>query len=230
MDERPFEEIINTTVMRNEFKEQVEDVLLRIDVDEHFQYKSYKSSASYTIYDSYILIMKNKRKEKDVEYKINSKKFEELCGEYGDIAPDEEENEYNDTQEKENTEEEDDVNVEDVIVGQKDFVANQKNKKKTSTKEEDKEKAALQLRIQKLKSTMANTQQKLIDLQKEITSLDEGIALYEYYQEIDRKYQRYMKKLVEKYEKDKDRNFLVKGIYNSLQYYTMIREHFTYKA
>lgn len=224
IDERPFEDIVQTTLCLHAYKEEVEDILLRIDIDEQFQFKCYKSNNTYTLYDGEILSMKRKKTELETEVKTVSKKFEDLCLEYGTLADKEDPNFV----EKEKGEE-DEVDVEQEVVGQKDFKANKKGKPSTA-EEKEKEKLAIQKRIQQLKNSMANTQDKLISLQSEVETVNEKIATFEHNQKITRLYLRYMKTLVETYEKNRNREFLVKGIYNAVQYTDMMIKRFVYSS
>lgn len=229
IDERPLEEIIQTTIPNKHFDALVEDILLRIEVDSHFHYKLYKNTNNVTIYDTDINIYTVKLKQLEKDYKNEEGKFQHLCESYGELAVHDTENtgSHEEVDVKEDIEEdveEEDNNVEDRLVGQKDFTA---VKKKAPTTKELKK---ILLQIKTLKSQMASSQQKLIELQKDITTLETKLEAYKHYQYADRIYFSFMRKLILLFEQNKDNEFLKKGIYCILQYRDMMRKRYVSKA
>lgn len=236
IDERPLEEIIQTTVPNNHFDDSVEDLLLRVNIDAQFGYKLYKSTTNVTIYDTDILILTNKIKDLDKSYKYEDEKFKKLCESYGELAVHDSENTGNYEEDKDDDEddiedEETNTNVDQMLVGQKDFTA---AKKGPSTKElpnklTHKELQKILLQIKNIKAQMASSQQKLMDLHKEHTALEQVMNTYKHYQYADLIYFSFMRKLIPLYEKNKDLEFLKKGLYCIIQYRDMMRKRYVSK-
>ncbi len=223
IDERPLEEIIQTTVPHPRFDALVDDVLLRIDIDAQFQYKLYKNTNNVTIYDTDIIILTAKLKQLERDYKEEDTRFQKLCESYGELAVHDTENTGSSNTEEEEEEELEDNNVEDKLVGQKDFIA----VKKTAAHGKELQKILLQ--IKQIKAQMADRQQKLMNIQGEITILQTNIEAFQHYQYADRIYFSFMRKLILLFEKNKDQDFLKKGIYCILQYRDMMRKRYVSK-
>ena len=91
----------------------------------------------------------------------------------------------------------------------------------------------LKRKIRLLKSTktaMASSQQKLFDLQKEISLTETKITYYNHYCHADFGYLCGINKLVLAYEKTKDINDLIKGLDSLISYYEMIRRRYVPSA
>jgi hypothetical protein len=234
IDERPLEEIIQTTVPNSHFDSEVEDILLRIDIDAHFGYKLYKNTHNSTLYDTDILILTNKIKDLNKMYSYEEEKFKKLCETYGELAIYDSENTGSYDQDGEGEEEEDemDTSVDEMMVGQKDFTAGKKGPsktKETTTKLTHKELQKILLQIKSIKAQMASSQQKLMDFHKQKDSLEQVLNTYNHYQYADRVYFSFMRKLIPLYEKNKDLEFLKKGVYCIVQYRDMMRKRYVSK-
>lgn len=220
----PYYKLILSSAPDTKHVEEIEKLLFAIYEAEHYGFKKYTTSVVGTIYDMDIDTWKGRitkltdemKKEEETLEKL-TKKFEEL---EGFIRPG--------SQEGEEEEEEDDE-VDDTPApkeqGKQRVIATAKNSKNAqlAAKEEAKKKAHL---AKVTKSNMATSQQKLMDMQKELLLLEKRITYYGHYQYADIGHQRSFRRLALDYEKDLDAAKLIRGISEMLDYYHMIRRRY----
>lgn len=211
-DDQPFVGIIERTVPSSKFKKAIQDRLLEIWVAEHYDFKVYKDKDVSTLYDNQIYEWKQRKASVELELKKEEETFKKLFEKFQaqnhvEVQP----QATGDT-----TEEDEEENGSDTVMETKETVSHKvcKQSRRTIAKNIKHE----IMLAKSIKSSMASSQQTLVDLQKEQDELDEKISSYEAYQAAAQYSIREMKKIALEYEKTKDRDALVKKLDSLLSY------------
>lgn len=199
--------LIDKVVPTSENKKAIELALIEIYVAEHYDFKTFRSSGSNTIYDDDIEICKAVKKETEDALKREEETFRKLLEKFQQLETPEPLKE----EEGEEEEEEDLVEVNRKGKGQKMC--------KRSLKAEEQHK---QMLAKGAKSSMASSQQKLMELNEYIQQLDKKAEYFTHYQKAARYYQRSMKATVESYASTKDVDALIKELDSLISYYEMM--------
>lgn len=206
--------------------EDIEHCLTGIYVDSHYDYKLYKNTSKYTIYDNELDKCIYWKKELEDQYKRETEAFENLLQKMKDIQA--ELPEHATTVENED-DEEDDGEETDVF----EHKSQQAKGAQLKPKQGQTSKAAMlaeKAKIQKLqkqfitmKSCMASSQDKLVSLQKELDELETKSIVYKGYQQANWYYLTASRNIVLQYEKNKDIQELIKRLDNMLTVYNDMR-------
>jgi hypothetical protein len=204
--------------------EEIEHCLTGIYVDSHYDYKLYKNTSKYTVYDLEIDMCEHKKKEVLEKQKREEEAFETLCKKLQEIQVQLPEHAATMVDEEEEEEEE-----EEVVIHKSQLSKGAQPK----TKEGQTSKAAMlaeKAKIQKLqkqytttKSCMATSQEKLMTLQNEADELDLKSIVYKGYQQANWYYLSTMRTIVLSYEKTKDITELIKRLDTMLNEYNAMR-------
>jgi hypothetical protein len=199
---------------------------LKEDVDSHYNYKLYKSKSKYTIYDTELDKSEFHKKEVELQQKREEEAFENLGKKLKEIQaelPDHRDGLVEDEEEEE--EEEDDEVV--VHKSQQPKGAQPKAKdgkmSKAGMLAEKEKMLKLQKQFATIKTCMATSQDKLVNLQKELDELDTKILVYKGYQQANWYYLDHMRTIVLSYEKTNDIHELIRSLdtlhseYNALR-------------
>jgi delta 1-pyrroline-5-carboxylate dehydrogenase len=204
--ERPFLDIVQTSIPTSPFKQKVEDYLLHLWVDEQYDFHLFRNSKIYTIYDTELDIMECKKKQLEADQKKEEENFKKLLNKLKEQG----------TASKESASEKEEEAEEEEDKGSKDFNANQKQKKgkgsqpsRRTLAKNEKHKAML---VKGIKTSLATSQENLIEIQEELEMLQKKSEAYCMFQHADRLMQKDMRDLVKSYEETHDRNNLIQGL------------------
>jgi hypothetical protein len=226
----PYEKLILSVLPTTKYVREIEDCLISVYVEEHYDFKKYKTPVKYSIYDTELdrckdtiqELQDDMKKEEETLNKL-TKKFEELECSLGRGPSD------NDEEEDEEEEDSGDDSIALSKGGKQDAKMSiqvvGKNAKQ-ALREAKEEKLRKEKQVKATKSNMAVCQEKLVSMQKEIEMLEKKISYYNYYREADLGYQATIKKLIQTYEKDNDVSKLIQGLDDMLTYYHMIRRRY----
>lgn len=216
----PYESLIHTILPNTEktHGEEIEWCLISLYVDEHNGFKNSKSESKHTIYDLELDVLRAKKTKLEEEYKKEEDIFEKICKKFEEMGASTKLQTSDEP--KEESEEEKEKEVEDTYVEapqQKDKPI-QKSSKETLrlTKEREKRDAVL---AKSIKSSMATSQEKLMELRKELDQLEDHQRCYKQYQGAAWYYLGAIKKAVVAYESKKDIEVLVKELDSILRNY-----------
>lgn len=216
----PYWKFIHHVVPSSSYTYEIENILLGIHEAEHYNFKLYKSTGKYSLFDDEIQKYEFLIKKLDEDKKREEETFEKLCKKMEELQGVESHLETPSHQGGGDEEEEEDV-VD--LAPQKEKGA--QPKAKVSKESPRTTKANLQHQIMLAKSTkssMATIQQKLMDMTLERESFESRLNAYKEYQTIDWQRQVAMRKFVLQYEKDKHLESLVQQIDKMLtDYYAM---------
>lgn len=192
---RPFERMVEEYAPKSQYKEKIEDYLLNLWVDEQYDFKVTKNTKLYTVYDEQIEIWKVTKKQVEDKKKHEEDTFQKLYQQFEALDAPEVEDEAVDEAE----EEDDDTST-----------VRKTSKESARTIQEKARREAM--RRQTVKANMAASQQRLIDLQKELDTLEEQTNAFLKFQQINRYILQTLRSLVLAYETTKNRKALVEGI------------------
>ena len=221
----PYESLIHTILPTTEkaHGEKIERCLIGLYVDEHNGFKNTKSESKHTIYDLELDVLRAKKTKLDQEYKKEEDIFEKICKKFEEMGT----TTKVQRSDEPNEESEEEKEVEDTYVEapqQKDKPI-QKSSKETLrlTKERETRDAVL---AKSIKSSMATSQEKLMELQKELAQVEDHQRCYKQYQGAAWYYLGAMKKAVLAYESKKDMEVLIKELDSVLRNYnTFLRSN-----
>lgn len=211
--ERPFLDIVQTSIPNSPFKQKVEDYLLHLWVDEQYDFHLFRNSKIYTIYDTELDIMAGKRKQLEADQKKEEENFKKLLKklkEQGTPSSGESSEDEEEEQEEEATKEE-------------DFDANQKGKKgkgsQPSRRTLAKNEKHMAMLVKGIKTSLATSQENLIEIQEELELLQKKSEAYTLFQHADKITQNDMRDLVKSYESTHDRHKLIQGLEKIVAYH-----------
>ena len=225
IDERPFEQIIRERTLSNKYAAKIEELLEDISRDEASGFKLYKNTSKQTLYDNDLDTWKAQKKRLEEERKKEEDLFEKYCKKFQELGI---------TGPVEGTGDDDDEEEEEIeeLIHEKKEKPIQKNvsgkntQTQTQTQIQIKAKQAAAL-AKTLKTSMATSQQKLIDNQKNLEEVEIKIKYYTHYQYAARGYIGAMRKLILLYEREKDKEILRKGLDFILEYTDMLLKRYT---
>jgi len=204
-DDRPFEEIVRKEIPESSYRFKVEDYLMHLWVDEQYDFHLYrKQQTDDTLYDYTIMDWTSELTKAKEEFKKEELLFEKLAKKFEEQgAPSEEV-----VDEKSNASSGEEEVSNDIAPDTK-----VKGKVAKECKRSLKKKQAHEAMLAKsIKSSMASSQQKLMDLQKEMDDLETKIAVYENYKQISLEKSRTLHALVRQYSSTQDRVALIRGL------------------
>jgi hypothetical protein len=219
IDERPFEEIIQSVILdekHKDFVEEVMDVLTRYD--ENYMHGTNPYNGDYTLYDGDIALLQNRKatleKQKETLEKMYNASFDKVVAlETSGVAG---------PQEDEDEEEED--------VDEEYYETNIRKKGGSAARVKPaaaaKQKAQQATAAKNFRTTMATMQQEILDVNKELAVLSEELAKYLYYQEVSVKTIRSLRRIINHYKIHRDTEFVRKGAYFVKDYSTKLIERY----
>jgi hypothetical protein len=219
IDERPFEQIVRERTLSDKYVSRIEELLEDISIDQASGFKLYKNTSKHTLYDKDLDLWTAQKKKIEEEMKKEEDLFEKYCKKFEELG------EVAALDDSDDDEEEEDY-AEELIHEKKEKPLQRNiNVKNTQTQRQTqaKERAAL---VKTLKTSMATSQQKLIDNQKKIEELDVKIKYYTHYQYATQKYIGAMRNLILLYERNQDKEFLRKGLDFILDYTDMLMKRY----
>jgi hypothetical protein len=207
IDERPLEEIIQSVILdekHNDFVEEVMDVLTRYN--ENYKNKGNPYDGDHTLYDGDIARLENRKatleKQKETLEKMYNASFDKVVAleTSGVSGPQEDEDE------------------EEVDVDEEYYNATIRKKGGTAPiqvkpAEAAKRKVQQANAAKNFKTTMATTQQEILEVNKELAVLSEELVKYVYYQEVAVKTIRTLRRIINHYKIHRDAEFVRKGAY-----------------
>jgi hypothetical protein len=223
----PYERLIRSIFPKSSYDDMqdIENCLLRVYEAQHYDFKIYKDKSKATVYDLDISQAEGRIHSLEVEKKRDEEAFERLCKKLEETIQEQRKHGFlreEATLEEAVEEEEDEMSAYEMT---KDVQVSKDPKK--INKEEVRKRRELEARlsttVKSTQSSMATTQQKLMDYQKEIEILEKKKEYFEHYRTAALWYQAAMRKIVLDYEVNKDVEVLVKGINDVLSYYNTIR-------
>jgi len=220
-NDHAYVDMIESVIPSTKFLKQIERALYRAYEDEHYEFKSLKSyQKTTTIYDTEIDGAEFQKKQLEEEIEREDKHFTTLLEKFQAMElPESAKEELNEEEEEEEEEQEDDVK------------ANQKKKKgqqvcKRSQKAEEMRKIQ---QAKGIKSSMATTQQKLIDMRNEVEHLETKIEYYKHYQYASRCYINGVRKATAEYSETRDLKALILNIEKTIEYSEMMMRRYVPK-
>lgn len=211
-NEHPYLGLIEEVIPSCPYALAIEKKLIEVYVEQHNGFKLYKNASGMTTYDYEIERALVEKKNLEEEKKKEEERFNKLIEKFKEQeAPEsntEEENKNGDDEEEEEEEEE-----EEVVVKQKG--KGQQVCRRTLKKEEERKKGL----VAGIKSSMAASQVKLMEIGEEIEKLDKLVEYYKHYQYASRGYILGVRKIALNYSETKDVPALIKGLAELIPYY-----------
>ena len=190
-----YQPLIHQIVPNSLNKKAIENLLIELYVDEHNDFRLFKNKGVTTIYDDDIDVCKARKKETEEVLKREEEAFRKLLEKFQQLETPESSTEE---EKEEEEEEEDEVEVNRKGKGQKAC--------KRSLKAEEQHKRML---AKGVKSSMASSQQKLMELNEYIQQLDKKAEYYVHYQKASRQYLHSTRDAVQRYIETKDLEVLI---------------------
>lgn len=220
----PFEKLIKSIVPNASYTlmAEIERYLLAVYEAEHYGFKVYKDKSNQNIYDLDVqryeeklkLAKSDLKKEKDLLVNL-SKKLEETIQEQrrnGFVC------DYDSIQDQEEDDEDNDI-----YKGEKDVrISNNTKTKKNSKGEVNKRKqleVQLATAVKNMYSSMETSKQKLGEYEEEVEMLEKKKEEFEKFRNASLYFQEALRRVVLKYEENKNLENLVCGIKDSLSQY-----------
>jgi hypothetical protein len=212
----PYLKLIQSVLPSCKYELQVQNALLKVYEDEHYEFRSLKGNRKIeTIYDSEIEFLEFRMKQLEQEREKEDQHFKTLLEKFQKM-------EMSETPLNEEGEEEDDDD--DNEKEAEDLQANQKKKGvqkgcKRTLKAEELRKIQ---QTKGIKSSMASSQQKMIDLRDESDALEKKSQYYKHYQHASRYYICDYRKALREYSQTKDLLVLIKSLSDVISYYELL--------
>lgn len=222
-----YDRLILSILPDTKHKKRIENYLYQIYVDSHYDYKSWRHPPPGTIYDLEIDLFRGQKKALEEKYTKEEETFTKLCEKFQTLggAEKDDNSEGGDQEEEEEDEEEEIVQVK----GQKDTKVVSKGTGKEAAAKAREQERHRQLQLKQTKANMAATQQTLIDIQKEIETLDTKIEYYGHYQYADRGLSLSLRKIILEYAKTNDDEVLIRNLDDIIDYHEMIKRRYVPK-
>jgi hypothetical protein len=218
----PYVRLITSVLPDTGFEEAeaIEKRLLQVYEDEHFEFKSLRNSKPIqTTYETEIEIATSKKKQLEEEVKREEDRFNKLLEKFKEHgAPETSSEGEKEEEEAEDEEEEDAAEAKHRGKGQKAC--------RRTLKAEAVRQAKL---VQGIKTSMASSQMRLMELNEELEKLTMLCKYYTHYSNATKYYLRSMRELTQKYSESKDAPALIKGIQDTLSYYEMMMRRYVPK-
>lgn len=206
----PYLKLIESVLPSSKYGVQIQDALLRVYEDQHFEFRRLKENRKVeTIYDGELEVNEFRIKQLQEEMKKEDQHYQGLLEKFQKTEIHEKTLDEEEEAEEDEEEEEDDTQ------------ANQKKKGvqkacKRSLKAEELKKIQ---QAKGLKSSMATSQQKMIDLRDEVEGLEKKCEYYKHYQYASRCYISGYRKALREYSETKDVTSLIKSLSDIVSYY-----------
>ncbi len=214
----PYVKLIEGILPSSECCQEIQNALLRVYEEEHFEFRSLKGYRKIeTIYDNEIDSTEFRMQQLEEDIKKEDQRYKVFLEKFKKMEMPENSLETEDDEEEEEEEEEED-----------DMQADQKRKGvqkacKRSIKAEEMRKIQL---AKGIKSSMASSQQKMIDLGNELELLQKKCEYYKHYQYASRCYISGYRKALREYSETKDVVQLVKNLDDVVSYYRMMMRRY----
>lgn len=208
----PYIQLIQSVLPDSTFEEActIENKLLQVHEDEHFDFKSLKQNKPIeTLYGAEIEIAITKKKHLEDEVKREEERFNKLIEKFKEQNPPE----SNSDQEKEEEEEEEEEDEEEIVVKHKG--KGQQACRRTLKKEEERKKAL----VNNIKSSMASSQGRLMEMGEEIENLEKFIEYYGHYDNASKIYLQSFRQATRNYAETKDLQGLIQELAKIILYY-----------
>ena len=202
--DHPFLGLIEKVIPSFPHAQTLEKKLLEVYVDQDNGFKLHKNAMGLTSFDSEIEMVLAKKKNLEEERKKEDDRFNKLLEKFKEQETPEI------LEEKEEEEEDED---EEVVVKQKG--KGQQACRRTLKKEHDRKKSL----VNNVKSSMASSQMKLMELGEEIDKLEKMSEYYTHYRNASRNYALGTKRVVLQYSETKDIAALIQGLSEVISYY-----------
>ena len=212
-NDHPYLGIIEDVVPSCPHALTIEQKLIEVYVEEHNNFKLYKNTTGFTLYDSEIENCKAEKKNLEQEREKEEERFKKLIEKFKKLNPPESGSDQDNQEEEEEEEEEEVVEEKDVVVKAKG--KGQQVCKRTLKKEEERKKGL----VAGIKSSMATSQGKLMEIGERIEELDKICEYYAHYSYATRGFVLSMRKLALAYSETKDVAALIKGLAELIPYY-----------
>lgn len=188
----------------------IEQKLLEVYVEQHNGFKLYKNMTGHTMFDTEIETMTAQKAKYEEERKKEEERFNKLLEKLKEQSIPESSTEEEEEKEKEEEEEQED---DEVVVKQKG--KGQQACRRTLKKEADRQKSL----VTSIKSSMASSQVRLMELGEEIEKLEKICEYYRHYSNASRNYAHSIRKIALAYSENKDVPALIKGLSEAIPYY-----------
>lgn len=215
--DHPYLELIERVVPGCPYAEKVEQKLVEVYVEQQNEFKLYKNTTGVTTYDYEIETLTSKKKKLEDEKEKEEERFNKLLDKFKDQAI--AESSSGEEKETEN-EEEDEEEEEEVAVKQKG--KGQKACRRTLKKEEQRKKAL----VTGIKSSMASSQGKLMEIGEEIEKLDKMCEYYTHYRNASRNYILACRRIILAYSENKDLETLIRSLADTIAHYEKMMRYF----
>jgi hypothetical protein len=204
-DERPFAPLLQKELPASPYHEAIERILGQLWVDEQYDFHLYKKPVGESLYESQVDVWTNSKTRVEEEFKSEEKLFQKLVQKFEEQGAKEEV-----VEEAPSTTSEEEVDN-DITPDTKIQTAGKKPQEcKRTLKQKQKHEAML---AKSIKSSMASSQQKLMDLQKEMDTLEVRIAAYQQYASVAKMISVEIRKIVLQYETTHDRSALLQRLH-----------------
>jgi hypothetical protein len=220
----PYWRLIESLLPASPYIEEIEKCLTGIYVEGHYDYKLYKNTNKYTLYDTDIEQSEMTKKNLEMDMKRESESLEKLCKKMEELQ------EFLNGVEGYGQALEEDEEEEEVEVAHTHVSRQEKGRQpkalggKDAAKAKKLEEQKKMLLAKSTKSAMATCQQKLLDMQQEIEKQELMSKLYKGYREADWFYQASMRKIVLKYASSNDLETLIREVDRLLTDYKAMRQ------
>ncbi len=220
-----YEKMILAVLPTTKHKDRIQDYLYRIYVDSHYDYKIWRQPSPGTLYDADIDLFIGTKKALEEKYAKEEDTFKKLCEKFQSLGGNEGEGDHAEGEEEEEEDEEEVVEVQ----SQKDTKVMTKGSRKGALQQAKEKERLRQVQLKQTKANMATTQQNLIDIQKEIETLDTKIEYYGHYQYADRGLSLSLRKIILEYANTLDDETLIRQLDDLIDYHEMIRSRYVPK-
>ena len=220
IDERPFEEIVNSIVLDGKHEDYIERIIFIILGDEKTDWRTNTFRGDNTMYEQEVFNLQKKKQIYQSDFDQVDKHYTSVLVKVAELekalGPS-----YNDSEDESYGEEDDDYydNADDyqgkaIVVKAKS--TGMKPSEVAAKRRQD------EIAFQNFKATLATLQEELRPLMTEIRKLDKEIKRNEYYHDVSVKSLRTIRRLVKHYRDNKDIEFLKKGLYFTKNYSDML--------
>ncbi len=210
IDERPVEEIIQSTVLDGQHEDFIKTILEMILSDEENNWRFHPFRGDQNFYDMEVFHLMNDKKKLVSEQEQVQKHFDSVFAKVMELSK-----ELNGDGGNSEYAEEEEEEEEDYYDTAQDYYK-EKNKAsmiRAKPAEIAAKKKKDQISLQQFKATMASLQEELRGFAKVIAELDEKIKENKYYSEVAVKSFRTIRGIIGQYKKNRDVEYVKKGLY-----------------
>jgi hypothetical protein len=219
-NDHAYSKLIESVIPSTKFVKEIERALYRVYDDEHHDFKSATSyQKAITIYDAEIECDESRKKQLEEEMQKEDKHYMNLLEKFQAMElPESVKDELNEEEEEEEKEKEEEN---DVKVNQKKSKGQQACKRSLKAEEQRKIQQA-----KGIKSSMATSQQKLIDMRNEVDLLEKKLEYYRHYQYASSCYINGVRKATREYRETKDLHALIVNLEKTIDYSEMMMRRY----